>query len=119
MSTDTLSMLHNLLVLLIAAISGPLARHLTALVKAHWNTKGVTTTTVAGVLSALVAGVFGYFANAYGHGNDGIIRAVIATILAALSAAGAQQAAVTAGVKANIASGLAPASTPSAQNGLE
>ena len=114
MSTDTLSMLHNLLVLLIAAVSGPLARHLTALVKTRWSTTGVSTTTVAGVLSALLAGVFGYYAGAYGHGNDGIIRAVLATILAALGAAGAQQAAVTAAVKANVVSGIAPA-----RNGLE
>ena len=101
MTPDTLTMLQNVLVLLIAAISGPLARYMTALVKDRWNTTGVTTIAVSGVLSALVAGVIGYVSGAYGQGADGVLRAVLATVLAALGAAGAQKAAVSAGVKAN------------------
>ena len=101
MTPDTLTMLQNVLVLLIGAISGPLSRFLTALVKDRFNTSGLTTTAVNAVLSALVAGVFAYLAGAYGHGSDGLIRAVCATLIAALGAAGAQKAAVSAGVKAN------------------
>ena len=125
MSAETLTMLQNLLVLLIGAVSGPLARYLTALVKDRLGTRGVTTTVVSGVLSALVAGVFGYFAGAYGQGADGVIRAILATILAALTAAGAQKAAVVAGVKANVVSGLTSGPVPlnaqgnPVRNGLE
>ena len=116
MTVETLTMLQNLLVLLIGSISGPLARYLTALVKDRWGTTGVTTIAVSGVLSALVAGVFGYFAGAYGQGTDGVVRAILATIVAALSAAGAQKAAVSAGVKANV---IQPVTVTGKTSGIE
>jgi hypothetical protein len=59
-------------------VLGYAVQGITALYKRVGGTTGIQTVIVSAVLSAVMTGVLGYFYGAFGHGWDGVLKAVVA-----------------------------------------